>query len=154
MGWQYRIRAVIAIAATALTASACGDDGTGLDDLEDQRERWEAQGISDYTYDIRRNCFCGHVNPVRVTVRDGQRIRAYDLERELELIGEEATWYPTVDGLFDILEDAYARDAFSVRVEYDPQMGYPTSFFIDYSENMADEELGFDVLGPIVVATP
>jgi hypothetical protein len=32
-----------------------------------------------------------------------------------------------------------------LRAEYDAQLGYPTNVFIDFEENIADEEWGFVV---------
>jgi hypothetical protein len=53
--------------------------------------------------------------------------------------------FPNVDGLFDILREAYGEDAHDILVSYDPNLGYPTDFSIDYEEQVADEELGMRV---------
>jgi hypothetical protein len=50
-----------------------------------------------------------------------------------------------VEGLFDILRDAIVRDAHVIEVTYDVETGVPIKFWIDYAENIADEELGFRV---------
>jgi hypothetical protein len=50
-----------------------------------------------------------------------------------------------VDGLFDVLRDAMNEGAHEIRVTYNPANGVPIDFWIDYSENTADEELGFIV---------
>jgi hypothetical protein len=51
------------------------------------------------------------------------------------------------------------RDAHEVQVSYDPELGYPTDFSIDYEEQVADEELGMRVTEeplpiPLGVASP
>ncbi len=51
--------------------------------------------------------------------------------------------------MFDVLEDAIARDAHSISATYDPDTGVPVEFFIDYQENVADEELGMRVTEPV-----
>jgi hypothetical protein len=37
----------------------------------------------------------------------------------------------TVENLFDVLDEAYAKHAQTVRVTYDPDLGYPTRVSID-----------------------
>ena len=54
-------------------------------------------------------------------------------------------WFPSVDGLFAVLLEAFDEDAHEIRVTYDPQLGVPINFLIDYSQNTIDEELGFTV---------
>ena len=54
--------------------------------------------------------------------------------------------FPTVDGLFDVLRDAIERQAHRIDVTYDPISGVPLDVFIDYEQNIADEELGFSVV--------
>ena len=57
----------------------------------------------------------------------------------------------TIDKLFTILKDAYTgkgdfeQKADTVNVTYHAQMGYPTTFFIDVSQTIADEEQGYTV---------
>jgi hypothetical protein len=53
--------------------------------------------------------------------------------------------YPSVDGLFEVLEEAMDRDAHRIEVTYDVGTGIPLDIWVDYAENVADEELGFAV---------
>ena len=91
---------------------------------------------------LSRSCFClvEHIGPFSVTVQNGEILSA---TREGETVDTDRVL--TVDGLFDVLADAYRQDAHRIEVDYDPIRGYPTSFFIDYDEHTADEELGFTV---------
>ncbi|MDZ7778429.1 MAG: DUF6174 domain-containing protein [Gemmatimonadota bacterium] len=41
------------------------------------------------------------------------------------------------------------RDAHSISATYDPETGVPIDFFIDYEENVDDEELGMRVTEPV-----
>ena len=140
-----------ALAAILLLASlACGDStGPEVDLLSEQRALWETLGLQDYAYDVQRVCFCLVREGVRVTVMGGAVTGATDLATGEVLEPNEVQWYLTVDGLFDILQDAYDRNAHEVQVEFDPNRGYPTRIFIDYSEMIADEELGFTLLGEV-----
>ncbi len=51
----------------------------------------------------------------------------------------------TIEGVFEHIADAYRRRAASVTATYDPDRGYPVSTFVDYEQNVADEELGYGV---------
>ncbi len=129
---------------------ACGDStGPEVDLLSEQRSLWEAQSLTDYTYDVRRVCFCPFREGVRLIVVAGVLTEATDLETQEVLEADELQWYLTIDGLFDLLQDAYAGDAHQVDVDFDATRGYPTLIFIDYSEMIADEELGFTLLSDV-----
>ncbi len=152
---------VLAVVVAVLVG--CGDDNpigselgpvhhsTGLvmDRLGEQRELWEALGLEDYTYGVRRVCLCPFREGVRVTVVDGAVAGATDLVTGEVLEPNEVQWYLTIDGLFDLVQDAYDRNAHEVQVEFDASCGYPTRIFIDYSEMVLDEELSFTLLGDV-----
>ena len=120
-----------------------------MDRLGEQRARWQALGLNDYTYDVQRICFCPFREGVRVTVVDGAVAGATDLATGEVLEPNEVQWYLTIDDLFDLVQDAYDRNAHEVQVEFDPSRGYPTRIYIDYSEMIADEELGFTLLSEV-----
>ncbi|MEM0962791.1 MAG: DUF6174 domain-containing protein [Bacteroidota bacterium] len=105
--------------------------------------KWESTGMDDYTMTVRRTCFCpvpDYTGPFQVTVRTGELA-------EVSLDGSivEAERGATVASLFDLLRDAYDRQAETVMVEYHPDLGYPISISIDYDTRMADEEIGYTV---------
>ncbi len=151
------------LAVVAAGVVGCGDDnpiGSGLgpvhhstsslmDRLGEQRALWEALGLEDYTYGVRRVCLCPFREGVRATVVDGAVAGATDLVTGEVLEPNEVQWYLTIDGLFDLVQDAYDRNAHDVQVEFDASRGYPTRIFIDYSEMIADEELGFTLLSEV-----
>ena len=53
--------------------------------------------------------------------------------------------FESVSGLFGLIQQAINLEAASISVEYDPEVGYPLSVYIDYDERIADEERGFEV---------
>ena len=57
--------------------------------------------------------------------------------------------FRTINGLFDLVQDAYNRNAHEVQVEFDPSRGYPTRIWIDYVLMMTDEEMGFTLLSDV-----
>lgn len=132
----------------SITVAAC-DSPFGLGDgegqrLEDNRARWAARGFASYDLTVQRLCFCGSVEPVRVEVRNGQPLSVV-----FAATGEPvpmAASFPTVPGLFDIVEDAIERDAHELDVDYDPALGVPVRIEIDYEENTIDEEVTWVVV--------
>lgn len=105
-------------------------------------ERWADAGPDAYRMTLQRSCFCppDWRGPFRVTVRDGAVVEAtyegepIDVERVI-----------TAEALISLLRDAYTEGAERVDAAYDPEFGYPTQLYIDYSAQIADEEVGYEV---------
>ena len=139
----------MAFVAVALLAAACSNTGpiTGIDDLADAVSLWNDLGPNSYAFAIERQCFCSSEarGPVRITVINGQIVAQIYVDSGASVTGDARGWFPDVDGLFDVLRDAMNEGAHEIRVTYNPVNGVPIDFWIDYSENMADEELGFIV---------
>lgn len=121
--------------------------GPQQDELSDARARWSSQGPETYLYDLQRLCFCGGdaLRVARILVSEGQVVSGVWVES-----GEPITDYPfgelpTVEDLFAEIQDAIDRDAYSLEVEYHEQRGFPIYVAIDYSPNIADEEMAFEV---------
>jgi hypothetical protein len=134
--------------ALAVWAAACGilEPGRSADpgvELARARERWEGAGVQSYDLGLERMCFCAGAGPVRVEVRDGVVTGVFAQGSETPLEGSAVGAYPSVGGLFDVIQDALDRDAHSLRVVYHPILGYPTEVFIDYDEHAIDEEIGY-----------
>lgn len=114
-------------------------------DLDEAMARWEAADLGAYRLTLQRSCFCpspDYTGPFDVTVRDG-------VIEAVRLSGErvDAERGMTVRALFDLIEEAYDRGAEVVRVTFDPEVGVPTEVYIDYSSQMADEEISYTVTG-------
>ena len=131
---------------TLLLLGACTSPTTPENDLADYRTLWEAQRLTDYTFDVVRNCFCLARADVRVTVKSGVITSVTELASE---VAHDPEFFRTIDGLFDLVQDAYDRDAHEVQVDFDPDRGYPTRIWIDYVEMMMDEEMGFTLLSDV-----
>ena len=85
------------------------------------------------------------MGPVRVRVENGVvTTRVFDNVSD-SIPGEPGDAFPDVDGLFDVIAAAYDRNAHRVDVTFDPETGVPLDVYIDYNENILDEELGFQV---------
>lgn len=110
--------------------------------LSEARDRWAGSGVDDYAMTLERSCFCPeeYRGPFAVEVRDGAVISV--MLRDETLPTDRAL---SVEGLFDLIADAYEQKASRVTVTYDPTLGYPTQIYIDYIAQAADEEVGYTV---------
>lgn len=132
-------------------ADAGPDVGGLADEVAEHRRMWESSRPATYAFELERLCFCGTEarGPVRLTVEGDVVVTRVYSDSGTEVPEEYAEIFPTVDGLFDILDDALRRGAEQVDVTWDATSGAPTYFFIDYSRNVADEEVGYHILaGP------
>lgn len=138
---------IFSIAAGAGACDLFGLDAGGDDELERNRARWASLALTSYEYVVSRSCFCApsSLGPVLVRVEDGVVTERSFVDVIDPDPGEPGEWFPSVTGLFDIIADAYERDAHDVEVTYDPETGVPLDVYIDYEENIADEELGLTV---------
>ena len=138
---------MIRVRLTALLLlGACTSPTTPENDLADYRTLWEAQRLTDYTFDVSRVCYCQFMGDVRVTVQGGVITGVTELASE---VAHDPEFFRTIDGLFDLVQDAYDRAAHEVQVDCAPARGYPTRIWIDYVEMMMDEEMGFTLLSDV-----
>ena len=130
-----------------LCVSACSDGlrpvARGLE-IEQARLLWESHDVEDYSVEVIRQCFCGWVGWVDITVRDGEVVSRKPVDRTVE----DPQWLeytPDIDTLFEILLDAQKQRAEIIDVEWDLIYGFPVRAYVDISTQMADEEQGFEV---------
>jgi hypothetical protein len=141
-------RRFLGAALLALPVLGCGTTGPS-DPLDRERERleqaraqWRSLGIVDYRFTFQRSCFCAPSlrEPALVNVLRGAIVSVEDMAGS----PQDPALYYTVEELFALIEEAIDQDAARLSVTYDSGLGYPTSAFIDRSEMIADEEIGFE----------
>jgi len=141
----------ILIAGALMSGAVSCDDPTGpaRDALNANRELWRSQDIVSYRYEYRLNCFCGGPGsePVAIEVDDGEVVRVTLTLTSEEVPPSQLSDYPTIEDLFETLDDWLSRDPHDVSADYHAELGYPVDVFIDFIENAIDEELGFVASG-------
>ena len=116
------------------------------DEIDAARERWAAAGTAAYEYGYHKYCECHGDTPPETLVTvtadtvTNVRHRPANSDRVVPAAERNFPYYWTIDDLFDLIESATARDA-TVRVRFDPALGYPTSVFIDYVQNTIGDEV-------------
>jgi hypothetical protein len=117
------------------------------------RQKWTRQNLENYRYTLQVGCFCPPEvrQPVVVEVRNGKVTSVTAAENGKSVNPDYFQNYDSVAKLFEIVEDAIARDAYRLDIAYDETLGYPTQINIDYNQYMADEEryLTIENLAPI-----
>jgi Family of unknown function (DUF6174) len=128
--------------------SGCTLTGPGstaeLTDIVEARARWEQWGLDDYDIDLTRSCFCIGAGEMTVLVRDDTVAAVL---QEDNLWSSDQSWWqyiPTVDGLFDLAEEAL-DDAASADVTFSQSHGYPVEISIDWIREAVDDEISYSV---------
>jgi hypothetical protein len=144
--WGAFIVTPILLGAQCSVTGANGGLEAAPANFDEARQEWTAAGIDDYTFVLQRSCFCaGGVEPVRIVVRDGVAVSYTVVPTGRPLAAEYREWYPTIDGLFEVVEDALAN-ADAVAVVYHTQRGFPVRIDIDWVERAIDDEIRYDVV--------
>ena len=89
-------------------------------ELAKNRYLWESQKIENYRFEYRRICFClpEFAAPVEITVVGGIINETIFLEDGPAARKPDISRYETVEELFDLIQDAINRNAYSLLVTY------------------------------------
>ena len=155
-GFIFKWLIFILLFSGIILSSSCRSSGDS--ELTRNEKLWQSQNLTSYDFTLTRQCFCPEDwrGPVKVQVRDGKAFSVTYLSNGAPVTEAKFENADTIDKLFTILKNAYAgkgdfvQKADTINVDYSAQMGYPETFFIDVSQNMADEEQGYTVTNLVV----
>lgn len=107
-----------------------------------ERAKWRLGAVAGYTYELRQNMgsisWRGSINVSGGEIASFQTI---DLQPPFVEVPE----IPTIEDLFDRIEQAIGSGAATIDVSWDAKSGVPLSAFIDFDPLLADEEQGWNV---------
>lgn len=132
----------VGIICLAVCASSEAEPGQ----VQQSLDRWRAAEVDDYVYAYRKFCECQRDQPPQtvVSVRDGRVVDVYhlhaDSDRRVPARAGSLDYYWTIDELFDLIRSAAERGA-EVRAEFDPELGYPTEVYVDYTPEVIGDEI-------------
>jgi hypothetical protein len=132
------------VVGTTIAVMACSDTlGVTVAGAESHRAQWEAADLTAYLYEYQKQCKCSlaTLRPARIEVRAGSVTRVTYLDNAQTLESPPADAFPTIDDLFDHIDEAARMDAASLVVTYDATLGYPTLISIDYRRDISDDEI-------------
>lgn len=131
--------------------AACSPAGGS--EFSQNQDKWQDANITHYRMELNISCFCAFRDqmPLTVEVLDGQIVsmiaadgsEVLDTDPNYEFFAPHAT----IDLLFADIESAVNEGADSVNVTYDAAYGFPAEVAIDFSQEMADEEMYYSVSG-------
>ncbi len=118
--------------------------------LDENREKWRAQGLTTYTFTLGQFCFCAINGPVRVFVSNGAVLNATQISNGQAL---DTRFASSIESLFDFIERGIAKHSAVLDVTYDPARGYPVRIVSDGSKSAADDEVTYEVsdVSPTVI---
>jgi len=130
-------RTALALVLLTLVAGACSREERQLDAA---RRRWEAAGITTYTYTIVMSCFCPPLDAV-VEVVDGRVVSVTPF-----FIGSITPEARTVEELLaDLEQELASADRGDYTIEYDPELGYPVLVVADPIRQAIDDEYSYSI---------
>jgi hypothetical protein len=115
-----------------------------LDDATTNLNLWNEKKVVNYSFSFKRVCFCPleYVGPHQVVVQNGKVVSVngapYNAAERYGVI-------PTIPELLLTIKTHIDKNPVKKILNFDQKYGYPTSVFFDFSELMADDELGYEV---------
>ncbi len=98
--------------------------------LHNARNRWRDASISDYSFRYQTTGFAAG-DDLQITVVGGAVTDARQLTGEFPVSTDDA---PTIETLFDRIDDALDSDRVDVSVTYDDALGFPVHAYFDGGE--------------------
>lgn len=143
-----RGRALAALAA--LAAMACSNNPFELTEASynEHLALWRSSAIANYSFEYREVCECFPVlsMPNLVEVRNG-RVWQVTLTDTGQLVNAETeALFPSVNDLFDRIDEAIRLEAATINISYHTTLGYPLEVTIDYDLTTVDDETTISVL--------
>lgn len=109
--------------------------------------KWVNSGITNYQFDLRRNCFCQQdfLRTVTITVQNSMitNIRYKDTNEQIDPSNYDR--YYTMEGIFAFIKQAVMTDAELMDIKYDTNFHFPKSIYIDYSIRLIDDEMYMEI---------
>ena len=116
-----------------------------LDDASANLNLWNEKKIENYSFSFKRICFCTleYVGPNQVVVQNGKVVTvngaAYNSSNNRYGV------IPTIPELLLTIKSHIDKKPIRQTLNFNPSYGYPTNVFFDFSEQMADDEIGYEV---------
>lgn len=135
-----RLLSAVALAGSALACESplSSDDKTALRVAE---THWAGRDFQDYSFEIRRACFCPPLLSewARVEVTQGVVTRVLVLSTGEEVPVAERAMFPSVDQVFETIRTTAASDWVDrIELDFDPVIGFPTLANFVSKPNIAD----------------
>lgn len=133
---------VVITLALALLISSCEDNNLDQQTFDKYRELWNEHKLQNYSYIIRRSCFCIPPNHLAMSFEDGEITSTQILDGN---VGDEIyAEYFTIDYVFDLIQNTLDNEG-EAHVEYDEQYGFPKVANLDPYLQAVDDEVYYSI---------
>jgi hypothetical protein len=115
-----------------------------LDDATTNLNLWNEKKIENYSFSFKRVCYCTieYVGPNQIVVKNGKISTVNGAPYNKE---ERYGVLYTIPELLKVIKEQIDRKPVKQILNFNPTYGYPTSVFFDFSEMIADEEIGYEI---------
>lgn len=113
-----------------------------VEEFNGNKEKWLKSGIINYSFNFNWSCYCPdeYTQNVKIVVRNNLIDEVIPSIEDTDI---DEGQYKTFIELFNSIESK--SDAFQISISYDERLGYIKSSYVDESQMIADEEIGFNV---------
>jgi hypothetical protein len=115
-----------------------------LDGATKNLNLWNEKKIENYSFSFKRVCYCTleYVGPNQIVVKNGKIFTVNGAPYNKE---ERYGVMYTIPELLQVIKANIDRKPVKQTLNFNPTYGYPTSVFFDFSEMIADEEIGYEI---------
>lgn len=115
-----------------------------LDEATTNLNLWNEKKIVNYSFMFKRVCFCPleYVGPHQIVVQNGKITSVNGAP--YNPAGRYGVMY-TIPELLQVIKSNIDRKPVKSILNFNPTYGYPTTVFFDFSEMIADEEIGYEI---------
>jgi len=131
------------VAKTVTPKSTKATSGDIASEVQSNREKWMAHGISNYEIEMQKICYCVP-EVVRMMVFEVeedkvQTVRYADTGEDVD--PQHYGDFNTIEGMFSFVEQALEKNPADLSIAYDEKYGYIKELSVDFKENIADDEI-------------
>ena len=112
-------------------------------DPASQLALWKKKGISNYEMTMKISCYCiqGRVGPHHIVVENDKIKTVNNLPYDSTKTGPILT----INELFDFIIISLAKNPYQHFLDYNAIFHYPKYIYFDFSQQIADEEVGYEI---------
>lgn len=112
-------------------------------DPASQLALWKKKGISNYEMTMKISCYClqGRVGPHLIVVENDKIKTVNNLPYDSTKTGPILT----INELFDFIIISLAKNPYQHSLDYNTIFYYPKNIYFDFSKQIADEEIGYEI---------
>ena len=112
-------------------------------DPASQLALWKKKGISNYEMTMKISCYClqGRVGPHLIVVENDKIKTVNNLPYDSSKTGPILT----INELFDFIIISLAKNPYQHSLDYNTIFYYPKNIYFDFSKQIADEEIGYEI---------